>query len=107
MPRKPALHSADELIAPGVERAIAAVDPPDSDAGLVALARVLSVTLDRMDDEQRALMLGQTSPQLLRVLVELDRRAQRREKPAEQGPPSRLDQLRAAHASRHRPGAVR
>ena len=66
-----------------------------------------TVTLDRMDDEQRALMLGQTSPQLLRVLVELDRRAQRREKPAEQGPPSRLDQLRAAHASRHRPGAVR
>lgn len=101
MPRKPVLHDADDLISPSLELAIAATDPPDADAGLVALARILARALDRMSDAERRAMLGQTSPQLLRVLVELDRRAQRRgSRPAE--PESGLERLRASHASRRR-----
>ena len=61
MARKPALHDADDLIAPGVEATIAALDPPPSDAGLVSMARVLAHAVDRMGNAERAAMLGQTA----------------------------------------------
>lgn len=82
MARRPALHSADDLLAPAIERTIAAVDPPESDAALVALARIMARTVDRMTDAERAVMLGQTAPQVLRVLVELEQRARCRREPA-------------------------
>jgi hypothetical protein len=97
LPRKLPLHSADELIGPALERVVGAIDPPASDEALVALARTLARTIDRMTDDQRAVMAGQTCPQMLRILVELElRAAKRRRPPARQ--PSRLDALRETHA---------
>jgi len=98
MGRVPALHAADELLKPALDRAIAATEPPDADAPLVALAMTLAGTLDRMSRAERRAMLGQTAPQLLRGLVELDRRAARRVKPVKR-PPSRLDEMRSARAA--------
>ncbi len=97
MPRRPALHSADELIGPALERVVEAIDPPPSDDALVALARVLGRTIDRMTDDQRAVMAGQTAPQMLRILIELEQRASKRRRPPEKVP-SRLDELRKVHA---------
>jgi hypothetical protein len=98
MPRKPALHDADDLLMPALDRAIAAIDPPESDAALVALARVLAHSVDRMSNDERARMIGQTAPSVLKVLVELEARAEKRRMPAER-PPGKLEQLRAAHAA--------
>lgn len=101
MTRKPALHDADDLIAPGVEATIAALDPPPSDAGLVSMARVLAHAVDRMGNAERAAMLGQTFPGLLRVLQELNKRADARQKtagkPADGNP---VQEMRKAHARR-------
>lgn len=82
MTRKPVLHSADDLLAPGLEVTLAAIDPPESDRGLVALARVLAKTLDRMSPAERSAMLGQTAPQLFRCLESLEKRYQARRVPA-------------------------
>lgn len=103
MARKPALHEADDLLEPSVETTIAAIGPLDSDAALVALARILAHAVDRMSNQERAAMLGQTAPQVLRVLVELDKRAQRRRGPAGQGrdqPENPVRAMRRAHAAR-------
>lgn len=99
MARKPALHSADDLIGPGVEQTIAALGPPESDAGLVALARVLANAVDRMSNAERAAMLGQTTPQLLRVLVELEKRAAARRGPAARKTDNPIQAMRRAHAA--------
>jgi hypothetical protein len=101
MARRPPLHDAGELLAPAVERTLAAVDPPESDAALVALARALAGSLDRMSQDERRAMLGQTVPQLLKVLVEIERRATVR-RPAEPPRVSQLDLLRAARRRRDR-----
>ena len=103
MPRRPPLHTANELLSPALEATVAAVGPPESDAALVALARVLAATLDRMTRAERAAMLGQTAPQLLRVLVELEARAARRRTPAPRAQASQLDRLRAARGPGRRP----
>jgi hypothetical protein len=92
------LRPADELIGPALARTVAAYDPPDSDAGLVRLAEVTAAAIDAMPAGVRATMLGQTAPLLLKLLVELDARAQRRQQPAK-GAPNRLQQLRAARAA--------
>lgn len=100
MARKPALHDADDLLTPALDRAIEAIDPPPTDAALVALARILAHTVDRMTDDERASMLGQTAPQVLRVLVELDKRAQQRRGPARQDHPENpVRAMRKAHAA--------
>jgi hypothetical protein len=106
MARKPALHSADELIGPALERVVEAIDPPDSDDALVALARVLARTIDRMTDDQRAVMAGQTAPQMLRILIELEQRAAKRRKPPARQP-SALDKLRQAHVAANRQRGIR
>ncbi|MGO8958704.1 MAG: hypothetical protein ACLQFR_15245 [Streptosporangiaceae bacterium] len=98
MTRKPPLHAADDLLTPALERAIADIDPPATDDALVALARILAHSIDRMSNDERRAMLGQTAPQVLRVLNEVEERAAKRRKPAE-GPPSKLQQLRAARAA--------
>jgi hypothetical protein len=102
VPRKPALHDADQLLLPALERTLAAVDLPVSDDALVALARAVAGSLDRMTRDQRVTMIGQTSPQLLRVLVELDKRVARRAKPVSREP-SALDRLRTVHSGAVRP----
>ena len=101
MARKPALHAADDLLMPAVEATITAISPPDSDAALVGLARVLAHAVDRMGNAERAAMLGQTAPQLLRVLVELHKRAEVRAKAAGKPVPDNpIEKLRRAHAGR-------
>jgi hypothetical protein len=97
MPRKTGLRPADELILPALARTIAAVDPPETDAALIALLQLLAGTLDRMSRDELRAMLGQTAPQLHRGLVELETRAAKRRKPAARSRGSALDQLRAAH----------
>jgi hypothetical protein len=102
MARKPALHSADDLIVPGLERALADLDPPEADQGLVSLARVLGNAVDRMSNAERAAMMGQTAPVLLRVFVELEKRHQARKGPAAR-PDNPVVAMRRAAAAR-RPG---
>ncbi len=99
MPRRPALHSVDDLAGPGLEQALAALGPPPEDAGLVALARVLAGTLDKMSDAERRAMLGQTVPAYFRCLVELEKRAAARREPAgKAGNPIAV--MRTEHARR-------
>lgn len=85
-------------IAAAVETTIGAISPPAADAAVVALARKMASAIDGMQGEQLALMIGQTAPQLLKVLAELDARASRRQAAARAAKPSQVSQLRAAHA---------
>jgi hypothetical protein len=100
--RRPLLRSADGLVAPALAETVKALDPPESDAALVRLAEVTAAAIDAMPVEVKGAMLGQTAPLLLKLLQELDQRADRRRKPVK-GPPSRLDQLRAARNSGRAP----
>jgi hypothetical protein len=100
MARNSPLHNADDIIGPSVERTIAAINAPEFDAGLIALARVLAHAIDRMSPNERATMLGQTAPQLFRVLNELERRAQARRDPAAGQAENPVDQMRRANAAR-------
>lgn len=97
MARKPALHAADDLLTPALERTIEAIGPPATDDALVALARILAHSIDKMTGDERVRLMGQTAPQVIKVLAEIETRAAKRRKPAD-GPPSRLDQLRQARA---------
>lgn len=85
-------------VAAAVDKTIAAIGPPDADAAVVALARKMAAAIDGMEGEQLGLMIGQTAPQLLKVLQELDARAAKRAARSRQGRPNRVAQLRAAHA---------
>ena len=98
--RKLPLHSADELLGPAVEQMVKAIDPPESDAPLLALARVLARTVDRMSDSERATMLGQTGPLVLKVLQELETRDRRRRVPDKPKAANPVHAMRAAHMSR-------
>lgn len=93
-----AVRAADELVKPALTRWLAADEPPVEDGPLAALACALAATVDSMPPALRPTMLPQCSGQLVRVLGELEQRAARRRvRPA--GPPSMLDQLRAARAA--------
>ncbi len=81
-----------------VDETIAAIDPPKADAAVTALARIMARSIDDMAPSQRALMIGQTAPQLLKILQELEVRAARRRAAQRSGRPSRVAQIRAAHA---------
>lgn len=95
------LRDAGELLAPAVDRMVEAIDPPESDAAVVALARILAKTVDRMSDAERAVMIGQTAPQVLRVLKELDDRARRRAAASpQQGASNPVREMRRAYAAR-------
>jgi hypothetical protein len=104
--RKPVLHTVDQLVLPAVERTIKAVGPPESDAALCAVLRVLAATIDHMSLEERARMVGQTAPALQRALGELEDRRRRREGPdvvpRVENP---VDSMRRAHATRALRGA--
>lgn len=86
-------------IATAVDKTIAAIGPPDADAAVVALARKMAMAIDDMKGEQLSLMIGQTAPQLLKVLQELEGRAQRRRASSRNTRPNAVSKLRAAHAN--------
>ncbi len=100
--RNPRLRPADDLVVPALARTLRALDPPDEDAAVVKLAEVVAQALDRMNDSQRTAMAGQTVPQLLKLLQELDARARRRgQRPSRA--PGALEALRGARVSGKRP----
>ena len=82
-----------------VDSTIAALAPPDADAAVVALARKMATVIDGMDGERLALMIGQTAPQLLKVLQELETRSARRRSAQRSQRPGRVANIRAAHAA--------
>lgn len=86
-------------IAVAVDETIAALGCPKSDAAVVALARKMATAIDDMEGEQLSLMIGQTAPQLLKVLQELEARSVKRKAAARSGRPNRVAGLRAAHAN--------
>lgn len=90
---------AEVKLAAAVDSTIAAIAPPEADAAVVALARKMAATIDGMEGERLALMIGQTAPQLLKVLQELDARAAKRRAAERSARPSRVAQIRAAHAA--------
>lgn len=85
-------------IAAAVDKTIAAIDPPDADAAVVALARKMAQTIDGMEGEKLALMIGQTAPQLLKLLQELDVRAAKRRAAQRSRQPGAVAKIRSAHA---------
>lgn len=85
-------------IAAAVGETIAAIDPPKADAAVVALARKMAEAIDGMEGDQLSLMIGQTAPQLLKVLQELEVRAAKRRAAQRSQRPSRVAGIRAAHA---------
>jgi hypothetical protein len=87
-----------QTMAAAVGATIAALAPPASDAAVVALARKMASAIDGMGSEQLAAMIGQTAPQLLRVLQELEARSAKRRSAERAARPSPVSQLRAAHA---------
>jgi hypothetical protein len=100
MARRPPLHDAAELLSPALEQMVKASDPPASDAPLIALARCLAKTVDRMSDAERAAMLGQTGPLILKVLQELETRDRLHRAPERPTAPNPVRKMREAHAAR-------
>lgn len=82
-----------------VDKTIGALEPPDADAAVVALARKMAAAIDGMKGDQLALMIGQTAPQLLKVLQELEVRAAKRRAVSRSARPNGVAKLRAAHAN--------
>jgi hypothetical protein len=89
---------AEVTLAAAVDVSIAAIGPPAADAAVVALARKMASTIDGMEGERLALMIGQTAPQLLKVLQELEARAAKRRAGQRSARPNRVAQIRAAHS---------
>lgn len=90
----------DEVrVADAVRDTIAAIDCPQSDAAVAALALVTAQTIDEMPVGTKGMMLGQTGPLLLRLLQELEGRADKRRQKQGPGRGNRVAQLRAAHAT--------
>ena len=98
VPDEPADDGRATLTA-AVDATIKAIDPPDADAAVVALAQKMASAIDGMKGEQLALMIGQTAPQLLKVLQELEVRAAKRRAAARSQRPTRVANIRAAHAA--------
>lgn len=89
---------AEVTLAAAVDSTIAALAPPAADAAVVALARKMAVTIDGMKGERLALMIGQTAPQLLKILQELEARSAKRRATQRSSRPSRVAGIRSAHA---------
>jgi hypothetical protein len=100
MARKPALHVVDDLLSPALARTVEAIGAPESDLALIALTVVLANAIDRMSNDERSKMLGQTAPAYLRCLEALEQRAARRRVPAAREGANPVEQLRRQHAQR-------
>jgi hypothetical protein len=92
----------DGALLPAVEKTIEALQLGEGDAALAQVARCLAMVIDNAQDTAAALKVF--GPQLRRVLESLGgtpaSRARLPQKaPERQGPPSKLAQLRAAHAA--------
>ena len=96
------LRPAAQMLGPAVERTIAALDPPDGDAALVALVRRQAAIIDAMPPAVASAMLPNHTGQFLKALAELQARAAKRGQLADERP-SKLDQLRAARSSGRKP----
>ena len=86
-------------IAAAVDETIDALGCPKSDSAMVAAVRLVADTIDDMPAGQRGMMLGQTMPLLLKGLQELEARSVKRRSGQRGGRPSKVAQLRAAHAA--------
>ena len=82
------LRPVDDLLAPSVREALAALHLDGQDAAVAKLAEQLAVTIDRARDQARAMRW--LAPELLRVLGELGATPQARAKiePATAGKPT-------------------
>jgi hypothetical protein len=94
------LRNATQMLGPALE---ALGEVPAADAPLLALARRMAAVIDSMPDGVAQAMLPNHAGPLVKVLTELDARAQRRGKDASPPKASRLDQLRAASAAGTKP----
>lgn len=97
------LKSAGELVRPAVERMVAAIEPPESDAPLVALVRRQARVIDAMPDAAAISMLPNHTGQLIKSLAELEKRAQARRVPAA-APANPVRQMRREWAAKGRAG---
>jgi hypothetical protein len=91
----------DELLLPAVEVTIEALKLPESSGAMAQLARVLAGTIDDARDQAAALRL--LAPQLMKALEALGgspaARARMPARPAQRSAPSKLAQIRSAHAN--------
>lgn len=99
VPDEPPAAPARVNLTDAFDETIAALDPPPADAAVVALAQTMARAIDRMTPEQIGMMIGQTAPQLLKILQELESRAVKRRAPVKSSRPTRVAQLRGAHAA--------
>jgi hypothetical protein len=95
------LRDAGQQIGPAVEVMVAELDPPPSDAPLLALVRRQARVIDAMPDAVAVSMLPNHTGQLLKALGELEDRARRR-RASRPGAPNPVRELRAEWAGRGR-----
>jgi hypothetical protein len=99
-----AVQSIHRTLAAAVRVTVDAIDPPPSDAALVAVAESIAETVDAMAPGQRMTLAPQHMGQLVKVLGELEARAVKRRAPLAPGrgaaPANPVDDLRRAHARR-------
>jgi hypothetical protein len=97
-----ALRHADDLLAPAVREALAALDLDGKDAAAAKLAELLAVTIDRAKSQEWAVRW--LAPELLRVLEQLHATPMSRSKQLKKRDPARanrVQELRAAHKRRY------
>lgn len=92
------LRDAGQMIGPAVDGLGEALDAPVSDAPLLALARRFAATIDAMSNAEAVTMLPNHAGPLIKVLAELETRAQRRRSKGT-GRANKVAHLRAAHAT--------
>lgn len=99
-----AVRSVHSSLAAAVKVTVDAIDPPSSDAALVAVAESIAETVDAMAPGQRMTLAPQHMGQLVKVLGELEARASKRRAPTAPeraaAPANPVDDLRRAHARR-------
>jgi hypothetical protein len=94
--------AAEDMLAPAVREALAALGLDGKDAAAAKLAELLAVTIDRADSQAWAMRW--LAPELLRVLGELGATPLARAKLPKSGraapaAPTRIQELRGAHAA--------
>lgn len=100
MTRARSLRNADQMVAPAVERMVEALDPPDEDLPLIAIARRQAAVIDAMPDEVAIGMMPNHAGPLIKVLGELEKRAQVRRGAAAAGKAvNPVRQMRAEYAA--------
>ena len=107
MTRARSLRDASQLVGPAVERMVEALDPPDEDLPLIAIARRQAAVIDAMPDEVAIGMMPNHAGPLIKVLGELAERARKRRGPERPRTENPVQAMRRAHAESMRPRAAR